>query len=93
MRLTGNSALHVLTHSGCRVVPVTAHAAFDKGAAYMGVKVHSVPVDPITRKADLKRVARAMCVPCHFVANYRPLLMVSQQQQHDHGAFVVVILH
>ncbi|OSX65939.1 hypothetical protein POSPLADRAFT_1064542 [Postia placenta MAD-698-R-SB12] len=42
------------------VVPVTAHAAFDKGAAYMGVKVHTVPVDPITRKADLKRVARAI---------------------------------
>ena len=43
-----------------RVVPVTAHAAFDKGGAYLGVKVHTIPVDPVTRKVDLKRVRRAM---------------------------------
>ncbi|PCH36045.1 PLP-dependent transferase [Wolfiporia cocos MD-104 SS10] len=42
------------------VVPETAHAAFDKGAAYMGVKVHTVPVDPITRQVDLKGVRRAI---------------------------------
>ncbi|KIJ07716.1 hypothetical protein PAXINDRAFT_182408 [Paxillus involutus ATCC 200175] len=42
------------------VIPATAHAAFDKGAAYMGVKVHMVPVDPVTRKVDLKRVRRAI---------------------------------
>lgn len=46
----------------CRIVPVTAHAAFDKGAAYMGVKVHEVPVDPVTRQVNLKRVRRAMFV-------------------------------
>lgn len=45
-----------------RIVPVTAHAAFDKGAAYMGVKVHEVPVDPVTRQVNLKRVRRAMSV-------------------------------
>ncbi|KAF9236341.1 pyridoxal phosphate-dependent transferase [Melanogaster broomeanus] len=42
------------------IIPTTAHAAFDKGAAYMGVKVHMVPVDPLTRKVNLKRVCRAM---------------------------------
>lgn len=42
------------------VVPLTAHAAFDKGAAYMGVKVHTIPVDPITRKVDMKGVRRAI---------------------------------
>lgn len=42
------------------VVPITAHAAFDKGAAYLGVKVHTIPVDPVTRKVDLKRVKRAI---------------------------------
>ncbi|KAI6165969.1 pyridoxal phosphate-dependent transferase [Pisolithus thermaeus] len=42
------------------VVPLTAHAAFDKGAAYMGVKVHTIPVDPVTRKVDMKRVRRAI---------------------------------
>ncbi|KAI0358513.1 PLP-dependent transferase [Trametes cingulata] len=42
------------------VVPITAHAAFDKGAAYLGVKVHSIPVHPETRQVDLKRVACAI---------------------------------
>ncbi|KAF8445009.1 pyridoxal phosphate-dependent transferase [Boletus edulis BED1] len=42
------------------IIPVTAHAAFDKGGAYMGVKVHEVPVDPMTRQVNLSRVRRAM---------------------------------
>ncbi|KAF9227039.1 PLP-dependent transferase [Gyrodon lividus] len=42
------------------IVPATAHAAFDKGAAYMGVKVHMIPVDPVTRKVNLKHVRRAI---------------------------------
>lgn len=42
------------------VVPASAHAAFDKGAAYLKIKVHTIPVDPKTRKVDLKRVARAI---------------------------------
>ena len=45
---------------------MTAHAAFDKGAAYMGVKVHEVPVDPVTRQVNLKRVRRAMFVLFDF---------------------------
>ncbi|KAF9643173.1 PLP-dependent transferase [Thelephora ganbajun] len=42
------------------VVPASAHAAFDKGAAYMKIKLHSIPVDPITRQVDLARVRRAI---------------------------------
>ncbi|CDO76973.1 hypothetical protein BN946_scf184281.g20 [Trametes cinnabarina] len=42
------------------VVPITAHAAFDKGAAYLGVKVHTIPVHPETRQVDIKRVRRAI---------------------------------
>jgi len=42
------------------IVPASAHAAFDKGAAYLKIKVHTIPVDPITRKVDLKRVKRAI---------------------------------
>ncbi|KAI0630423.1 PLP-dependent transferase [Trametes polyzona] len=42
------------------VVPISAHAAFDKGAAYLGIKVHTIPVHPETRQVDLKRVARAI---------------------------------
>ena len=43
-----------------RVVPMSAHAAFDKGAAYLKIKVHTVPVHPVTRQVDLARVKRAM---------------------------------
>ncbi|PPQ83056.1 hypothetical protein CVT24_012008 [Panaeolus cyanescens] len=42
------------------IIPSTAHAAFDKGAAYMGIKVHTIPVDSFTRQVDLKRVKRAI---------------------------------
>ncbi|KAJ3726910.1 PLP-dependent transferase [Lentinula raphanica] len=42
------------------VIPSSAHAAFDKGAAYLKIKVHTIPVDPVTRKADVKRMRRAL---------------------------------
>lgn len=42
------------------VVPVSAHAAFDKGSAYLGIKVHTIPVDPVTRKVLINRVAWAI---------------------------------
>jgi sphinganine-1-phosphate aldolase len=35
------------------VVPTTAHAAFHKAGKYLGVRVVSVPVDPVTFKADV----------------------------------------
>ncbi|KAI0798527.1 pyridoxal phosphate-dependent transferase, partial [Irpex lacteus] len=41
------------------VVPVSAHAAFHKAAAYFGIKVHYIPIDSYTRQVDLKRVERA----------------------------------
>ena len=44
----------------CRIVPISAHAAFDKGAAYMGIKVHTIPINQETRQVDLKLVARAI---------------------------------
>lgn len=42
------------------VVPASAHAAFDKGAAYLKIKVHTIPVDRYTRKVDMKRLKRAI---------------------------------
>ena len=33
------------------VVPSSAHAAFDKDAHYFGIRIHHVPVDPITKRA------------------------------------------
>ncbi|EJU04158.1 PLP-dependent transferase [Dacryopinax primogenitus] len=42
------------------VVPVSAHAAFYKAAAYFKMKVQMIPVDLITRKVDIERVRRAI---------------------------------
>lgn len=42
------------------VVPVSVHAAFDKAGQYFGIKVHHIPVDAITRKVQVGRVARAI---------------------------------
>ncbi|KAF8187467.1 pyridoxal phosphate-dependent transferase [Pholiota molesta] len=42
------------------IVSTTAHAAFDKGAAYLGIKVHTIPLDPYTRQINLKLVKRAI---------------------------------
>jgi glutamate/tyrosine decarboxylase-like PLP-dependent enzyme len=40
------------------IVPVTAHAAFDKGAHYFGIKVVHAPIDPVTTGVDLDFVER-----------------------------------
>lgn len=42
------------------IIGVSAHAAFDKAGTYFGIKVHHIPVDPITRKVNVGRVARAI---------------------------------
>ncbi|GAA5939333.1 hypothetical protein JCM1841_002938 [Sporobolomyces salmonicolor] len=42
------------------VVPISAHAAFDKASKYFGIKIHHIPVDPKTRKVDIRRVKRAI---------------------------------
>ncbi|CCK73017.1 sphinganine-1-phosphate aldolase DPL1 KNAG_0M01640 [Huiozyma naganishii CBS 8797] len=40
------------------IVPVTAHAGFDKAAYYFGIKLHHVELDPVTFKVDLRKVRR-----------------------------------
>ncbi|KNC99861.1 sphinganine-1-phosphate aldolase DPL1 [Spizellomyces punctatus DAOM BR117] len=42
------------------VLPVTIHAAFDKAESYFGVKIVHIPIDPITGKVDVSKVARAI---------------------------------
>ena len=42
------------------VLPLTAHAAFDKACAYFGVKLVHVPVDPVTFRAVPAAMARAI---------------------------------
>lgn len=43
-------------------MPASAHAAFDKGAKYLKIKVHLIPVDRYTRQVDIKHVKRAINV-------------------------------
>eukprot|EP00163_Fabomonas_tropica_P000706 TRINITY_DN10485_c0_g1_i2.p1 TRINITY_DN10485_c0_g1~~TRINITY_DN10485_c0_g1_i2.p1 ORF type:complete len:617 (-),score=181.46 TRINITY_DN10485_c0_g1_i2:242-2092(-) len=40
------------------IVPVTAHAAFDKAAGYFGMKITHIPVNPETGAADVRKLAR-----------------------------------
>lgn len=57
-----------------RIVPVTAHAAFDKAAAYFKIKIHKIPVDAVTRKVNLKHVRRAMYAPFVSIASLFSLI-------------------
>ncbi|KAI9477412.1 pyridoxal phosphate-dependent transferase [Coemansia mojavensis] len=42
------------------VVPITAHAAFDKAAEYFNIGITHIPVDPKTQKVDVKAMKRAI---------------------------------
>jgi len=42
------------------VIPVSAHAAFDKASSYFGIKLHKIPVDPVSRQVNIKRLKRAI---------------------------------
>jgi len=42
------------------VIPETAHAAFNKAAAYFGIALKSVPVDPVTFRADARAMIAAI---------------------------------
>lgn len=40
------------------VIPTTAHAAFDKAAQFLKIKVKCVPVDPVTTCVDIKAMEK-----------------------------------
>ncbi|WWC86025.1 uncharacterized protein L201_000896 [Kwoniella dendrophila CBS 6074] len=42
------------------IIPSTAHAAFWKASQYFKIKLHIMPVDETTRKADVKAMKRAI---------------------------------
>ncbi len=58
------------------VAPVTAHAAFDKAAAYLGIKLVKIPVDR-TFRADVAAASRAI--------NRRTVVMVGSAPSFPHG--------
>jgi sphinganine-1-phosphate aldolase len=60
------------------VMPVSAHAAFDKACHYFRVKCVHVAVDKKTMKADVKAMKRAI--------NGNTCLLVGSTPQYPHGA-------
>ncbi|KAF8460274.1 pyridoxal phosphate-dependent transferase [Kalaharituber pfeilii] len=60
-----------------RVIPITAHAAFDKAGSYFGIKVHHIDIDPVTLKVDVKKLDRMI--------NYNTVLIVGSAPNFPHG--------
>ncbi|KAJ1721395.1 Dihydrosphingosine phosphate lyase [Coemansia erecta] len=60
------------------VVPVTAHAAFDKAAEYFNIEITHIPVDEKSQKVDLKAMRRAI--------NSETVLIVGSSATFPHGA-------
>lgn len=59
------------------IVPESAHAGFNKAAYYFGIKMHHVPLDPVTYKADLRKMER-------FI-NKNTVLIVGSVPNFPHG--------
>ncbi len=59
------------------VVPVTAHAAFDKAGAYFGITIRHAPIDPLTMQVDVAAVAGLI--------NARTVLIVASAPNFPHG--------
>lgn len=58
------------------VVPITAHAAFDKASSYLGIVVHWIPVLE-DQTVDIRAVAKAI--------NRNTVLLVGSAPQYAHG--------
>ena len=54
------------------IVPSTIHAAVNKGAAYFGVYIHLVPVDPVTGKVNVSQVRRLINSNTIMIAGSAP---------------------
>ncbi|RUS22329.1 putative sphinganine-1-phosphate aldolase BST1 [Endogone sp. FLAS-F59071] len=59
------------------IIPETAHAAFHKAAEYFKIKLVIIPVNPVTMKADIKAVSRAI--------NRNTVMLVGSAVQFPHG--------
>jgi len=40
------------------IVPISAHAAFDKGSEYLGIEIVHAPLDPTTFSVDIKKLRK-----------------------------------
>ncbi|KAL5018188.1 hypothetical protein ScPMuIL_003910 [Solemya velum] len=59
------------------VVPVTAHAAFDKAAWLFHMKITHIPIDPVSMKVNLRSMYRAI--------NKNTCMLVGSAPQFPHG--------
>lgn len=59
------------------VVPVSAHAAFDKAAGYFGIKILHAPVDEKTRKVNISALRR--------MVNSNTIMIVGSCPSFPHG--------
>ncbi|XP_052688545.1 sphingosine-1-phosphate lyase 1-like isoform X2 [Crassostrea angulata] len=59
------------------IVPITAHAAFDKAAAYFHMKITHIPINEETRKVDINAMRRAI--------NKNTCVLVGSAPQFPHG--------
>lgn len=60
------------------VVPITAHAAFDKAANFFKIKIHHVPIDPVTKKVNIKKLKSYI--------NSNTCMIVGSAPHFPHGA-------
>ncbi|KAJ9107689.1 hypothetical protein QFC21_001149 [Naganishia friedmannii] len=67
------------------IIPASAHAAFWKASDYFGIKLHVVPVNAASRKADVPRMARAMQVNLFF-SNPNTIMLVGSAPNFPDGA-------
>ena len=59
------------------VIPVTAHAAFDKACGYFNIKLYHVDVDEVTRKVDIAALRR--------LVNRNTIAIVGSAYNFPHG--------
>lgn len=59
------------------IIPVTAHAGFDKAGYYFGIKVRHAQLDPVTFKVDLKQVKKLI--------NKNTVLLAGSAPNFPHG--------
>jgi len=60
------------------LVPVTAHAAFDKAAAMLGMIIKHVPVDEVTKRVDVNAMKKMI--------SGRTAMLVGSAPQFPHGS-------
>jgi len=61
------------------VVPDTIHAAFDKASEYFGIEMIKLPVDPVSFKADIAKMSKAI--------NANTIMIAGSGPNYPHGIF------